>query len=193
MTIKTNDNLENATSEAILEDASEENLEQNQSQENQNEKKLLELEEEKQVLNDKLLRLAAELDNTRKRSREEIDKANKYAISNFANDLVLVVENFYLASDNLVQEEIDKSPSIKHFVEAMLMTKKELIKTLEKYNIKRIYPLGEKFDHNYHEAISQIPATEGEEEGTIKQVVQAGYSIAERLIKPALVVVLTKN
>jgi molecular chaperone GrpE len=155
--------------------------------------KIAELEESNNSLNDKLLRLAAELENTRKRNREEVDKANKYAVSNFAGDLVLVVENFYLASDNLPVEEIEKSAAIKHFVEAMVMTKKELTKILEKYGIKRIYPLNEKFDHNFHEAISQVAAGEDEEDGVVTQVIQAGYSIGERLIRPALVSVSTKS
>jgi molecular chaperone GrpE len=153
------------------------------------EQKITSLEESNKDLNDKLLRLAAELENIRKRGREEIEKASKYAVSNFAGDLVLVVENFYLASENLPELEIDKSPAVKHFVDAVMMTKKELTKTLEKYNIKRIFPLGENFDHNYHEAISQVEVSENEESGSIRQVIQAGYIIGERLIRPALVVV----
>ncbi|MFT7088182.1 MAG: molecular chaperone GrpE [Rickettsiales bacterium] len=123
---------------------------------------------------------------------EEIEKANKYAISSFASDLVLVVENFYLAADNLPKEEIEKSPAVKNFSEAMEMTKKDLTKMLDKRDIKRIYPLGEKFDHNFHEALSQVPATDGEEPGTVKQVFQAGYNIGSRLIRPALVVVISE-
>jgi molecular chaperone GrpE len=179
------------------EDLQEENGEtlspENQAEENSNQEltnKISELEEANNSLNDKLLRLAAELENTRKRNREEVDKANKYAVTNFAGDLVSVVENFYLASDNLPVEEIEKSAAIKHFVDAMVMTKKELTKTLEKFGIKRIYPLNEKFDHNFHEAILQVPAEEGEEGGIVKQVIQAGYSIGDRLIKPALVLVI---
>ncbi len=184
MTDETNQNEEKPINE---------NNDSEQTQKSEADQKISSLEEENQALNDKILRLAAELDNTRKRSREEVDKANKYAVSNFAGDLVLVVENFYLASDNLPQEEIDKSDSVKHFSEAMVMTKKELTKILERYGIKRIYPLNEKFDHNYHEAISQIVADENEEDGSIKQVIQAGYSIGERLIRPALVVVANKS
>lgn len=157
------------------------------------EKNLIDLTQKNSELNDKLLRMAAELDNTRKRNREEIEKTSKYAISNFAGDLVLAIENFYLANDNMPKEEIDKNPAIKHFADAVLMTQKELVKILEKNNIKRIYPLGEKFDHNFHEAISQVPAAEGEEENTIKQVIQAGYTIGDRLMRPALVAVLVKN
>ncbi|MCE3255117.1 MAG: molecular chaperone GrpE [Rickettsiaceae bacterium] len=170
------------------------NPEQTQTEErpNQNqelEAKISKLEEANKSLNDSFLRLAAELENTRKRNREELEKANKYAVSNFAGDLVLVVENFYLASENLPAEDVEKSPSVKHFADAMIMTKKEMVKVLEKYGIKRIYPLEEKFDHNYHEAISQLPAAEGEEGGVVKQVIQAGYIIGDRLIRPALVVV----
>ena len=184
MTEKQNINPENADIENESDQSSPE------PEINPLETKIAELEENNKGLNDALLRLAAELDNTRKRGREELEKASKYAVSNFAGDLVLVVENFYLAADNLPQEEIENLPTIKHFADAMLMTKKDLAKILEKYGIKRIYPLGEKFDHNYHEAISQVAAHEGEESGNIKQVVQAGYSIGDRLIKPALVVVI---
>ncbi len=192
MTNEQNNNPEDIQAETPSEEISGEEISSQEPGQNL-EDKIAELEENNNNLNDKLLRLAAELDNTRKRNREEVEKANKYAISSLAGDLVLVVENFYLASDNLPKEEIEKSAAIKHFVEAMLMTKKELIKTLEKYSIKRIYPLGEKFDHNFHEAISQVPAEEGDEDGVVKQVIQAGYSIGNRLIKPALVSVLTKN
>lgn len=65
------------------------------------------------------------------------------------------------------------------------MTEKELLKVLEKNQVKRIYPLNQKFDHNFHEAIAQVESDA--EEGTVVQVIQAGYSIADRLIRPALV------
>ncbi|MFT6077535.1 MAG: molecular chaperone GrpE [Myxococcota bacterium] len=151
------------------------------------------LEEENKSLNDKVLRIAAELENTRKRSAEEVSKANKYALTSFAGELVVVVENFYMASDNLPVDEIEKSPAVKNFVDAMEMTKKELGKILEKKSIKRIHPMGEKFDHNFHEAISQIPTQNDDEDGLVKQVMQAGYSIGERLIRPALVAVANKS
>ena len=141
-------------------------------------------------LNDKLLRSLADLDNTRRRSKEDLEKASKYAISNFANDLVLVAENFYLATDNMPVEEIEKSPAIKHFADAVVMTKKELTKIFEKNGIKRIYPLGEKFNHDFHEAIARIESEDDEE--IVKQVIQAGYTIGDRLIRPALVGVSVK-
>lgn len=147
--------------------------------------KIAELEQKNLELNDKILRALAELDNVRRRSREEIEKSSKFAISNFVGDLVLVAENFFLASENSPKEELAKNPAIKNYADAIVMTQKELLKILEKNQVKRIYPLGEKFDHNFHEAIAQVESEL--EEGTVAQVIQAGYSIANRLIRPALV------
>lgn len=174
----------------------EENNQNNNQEQNQAEQKELseveilqqkiaELEEKSLVSNDKLLRALAEIDNVRRRSREELEKTAKFAISNFVSELVLVVENFFLACDNRPVAEIAKIPAVQHFDDAIEMTKKELIKILEKNQVKRIYPLGEKFDHNFHDAIAQIESDK--EEGEIVQVIQAGYTINDRLIRPALV------
>ncbi len=154
---------------------------------NESEQKILELEQKNTDLNDKLLRCLAELDNVRRRARDELEKTAKFAISNFASDLVVVVENFFLASENAPKDEIAQNPAIKNYADAIVMTEKEMLKVLEKNQIKRIYPLKEKFDHNFHEAISQVESDE--EEGAVVKVIQAGYSIAERLIRPALVAV----
>ncbi len=168
----------------------QENQDQNQQQAEQNNNedsatKIAELEQKVTDLNDKLLRTLAELDNVRRRSREELEKSAKFAISGFVSDLVLVVENFFLASDNAPKAEIEKNPAIKNYADAIVMTEKELLKVLEKNQVKRIYPLNQAFDHNFHEAIAQIESEA--EEGTVVQVIQAGYSIADRLIRPALV------
>ena len=149
--------------------------------------KISELEQKNNDLNDKLLRTLAEIDNVRRRSREELEKASKFAISNFVSELVVIVENFLMASNNAPNDEIDKIPAIKNYATAITLTEKELLKILEKNQVKRIYPLNEKVDHNLHEAISHMEF-EGEE-GVILQVVQAGYAIAGRIIRPALVVV----
>jgi len=154
---------------------------------NSAETKIAELEQKNSELNDKILRALAEIDNVRRRSREEIEKTAKFAVSNFAADLVVVTENFFLASENAPKAEIEKYPTIKNYADAIVMTEKELLKVLEKNQVKRIFPLNQKFDHNFHEAIAQIESDA--EEGTVLQVIQAGYSIAERLIRPALVAV----
>ena len=149
------------------------------------EEKIAELEQKNTDLNDKLLRALAELDNVRRRSREEVEKTARFAISSFATDLVVVAENFFMASENAPKEEIEKNPAIKNYADAIAMTEKELLKILEKNQVKRIYPLNQKFDHNFHEAIVHLESEA--EEGVVVQVIQSGYSIADRLIRPALV------
>jgi molecular chaperone GrpE len=149
--------------------------------------KIKQIEQKNNDLNDQLLRTLAELDNTRRRSREELEKANKFAIANFVNELVIIVENFLMASENAPNDEIEKIPSIKNYAIAINLTKNELLKILEKNQVRRIYPLNENFDHNLHEAISSVKS-DGQE-GIVLQVIQAGYEISNRLIRPALVAV----
>jgi len=163
----------------------EEQQENQAAQQNAETVKIAELEQKNADLNDKILRALAELDNVRRRSREEMEKSAKFAISNFASDLVVVAENFFLASENAPKAEIEKNLAIKNYADAIVMTEKELLKVLEKNQVRRIYPLNQKFDHNFHEAIAQVESDA--EEGTVVQVIQAGYSISERLIRPALV------
>lgn len=151
------------------------------------EDKIAELEQKLSEANDKTLRCLAEIDNIRRRSQEDLQKSAKFAISNFVGDLIVVAENFFLASENAPTEEIEKVPAIKNYADAIVMTEKELLKILEKNQVKRINPLNEKFDLNFHEAISQVESEV--EEGIIIQVVQSGYLIADRLIRPALVVI----
>ena len=153
--------------------------------ENELKNKIIELEQKISEQNDKFLRTLAELDNVRRRSREENDKTAKFAIANFAGDLVTVAENFFMASENAPKDEIAKNPAIKNYALAIEMTEKELLKVLEKNQVKRIYPLNQDFDHNFHEAIANIESEA--KEGSVVQVIQAGYSIADRLIRPALV------
>lgn len=162
-----------------------------ESESNPQEDKISELEQKNTELNDKVLRCLAEIDNIRRRSKEELEKSAKFAISGFVSDLVVVVENFFMACDNMPKEEVEKDPATKNFADAVLMTKKELLKILEKNQVKRIFPLNEEFDHNFHEAISQVESDA--KEGSVIQVIQAGYSISNRLIRPALVAVAKKS
>ncbi|MDR2077537.1 MAG: nucleotide exchange factor GrpE [Rickettsiales bacterium] len=136
-------------------------------------------------LRDKFMRTLAELDNTRKRSSEEKEKISKYAIANFVKDLTNVMENFYLAMNSVAGKE--KSEDLKVFYGGIELTFSEMRKVFEKNNIKRIYPLNEQFDPNYHEAVTSIESNNTA--GTIIEVMQAGYILNGRVIKPALVVV----
>ncbi len=149
-------------------------------------KKIADLELVISEQNNKILRSLADVENLRKRSQQEVEKASKFAISKFASELVMVVENFYLAIDNMPKDELEKTNNLKNFATGVNMTKNELVKILENNGIKRINPEGEKFDHNYHEAIAQAQGDESSS-GNVKKVIQAGYSFHERLIRPALV------
>lgn len=148
--------------------------------------KLLDSEAKAVDLNNKLLRALAEIENLRRRHKEELEKTSNFAISSFVTDLVVVVENFFLACDNLPDIE-NSDPLIKNLVAAVEMTKKELMKVLQKNNVERISPVGEKFDHHIHEAVSHIPSDN--EQGEVIQVIQAGYKMGQRIIRPSLVVV----
>ena len=187
---QTDDKKVHGKNTAKLKKTQSDKPETNSSQDKQVEElqnKISDLEKVVNDLNDKLLRALAESDNLRRRSQEELEKANKYAISNFASELVVVMENFYLSVDNMPKEDIEKNANIKNFADGIVMTKKELGKIFEKNGIKRLYPIKEKFDHNYHQAISQIESDEPD--GIVLQVIQAGYLIKDRLIRPALVAV----
>jgi len=189
-------NNENAGGENIGDENMGENSnkEDSTSQEPENQELLaLKAENEKlknqnQELADKSLRIYAESQNYQRRSKEELEKSIKFASNNFISDLIPTIENFFLACENAAELTNSQIKEVKNFFDAIEMTKKELVKTLEKHMVHRIYPLQQSFDHNLHEAISQVPSNE-HPEGTIINIIQAGYKIHERLIKPAMVVV----
>lgn len=145
------------------------------------------LTKENQDLKEKLLRTLAELENTRKRNQEEVEKASTYGISKFVIDLSNIVENLFLALDNIPQEAIKGNKELENFVYGLELNHKELMKALETHGISRIYPLHEAFNHELHQAVSKTPS--GEAEDTVIQVIQAGYKLKDRLLKPALVIV----
>jgi molecular chaperone GrpE len=158
---------------------------ENINKDNDLQNKIIELEQKLTEQNDKFLRTLAELDNVRRRAREENEKTAKFAITNFVSDLVTVAENFFMASQNAPKDEIEKNLAIKNYALAIEMTEKELLKVLEKNQVKRIFPLNQDFDHNFHEAVASIESEV--KEGSVVQVIQAGYSMADRIIRPALV------
>lgn len=140
---------------------------------------------ENKLLKDNLLITSADLENARRRHSDELEKSAKFAISKFAEDLIPVMDAFYLAMDNIKKENVDENKEFKIFFDGINLTFNELKKIFDKNKIIRINPLGEQFDHNYHQAISQVESEE--EEGTVVYVMQAGYSLNGRLVKPALV------
>lgn len=144
------------------------------------------LEEENKKIKEDFLRVLAELENTRRRATEENEKTAKYAISKFAEDLIPVMENFYLAFDNIKEQEISDPKKVKSFFDGIKLTQNELKKVFDKNGLERIFPVNEEFDPNFHNAITQIETSEVEE-GKVAQVMQAGYKIKDRILRPALV------
>jgi molecular chaperone GrpE len=139
-------------------------------------------------LNDKVLRAAAEVQNIRRRAEQDIQKARQFSIESFAKDLLGVMDNLCRAADSVSEEDAVQDEKLKAIRDGVEITKKEMLNVFERNQIKCINPLGNKFDHNFHQAMNQIEDAE-KESGTIINVMQTGYTIKNRLIRPALVVV----
>lgn len=154
--------------------------------------KILEMEEIISGLKESLLREKAEVINVIKRSDKDKEEKIGYANSQFAKDLIEVSENLYLAIDSMKAVGAIEDDRLKNFCDGVIMTSKILTSVFTKHGMHRIYPLGEIFDHNLHQAIGQQD-DETKEENTILQVIRAGYTIKDRLLQPALVYVSKKS
>ena len=140
-------------------------------------------------LKDQLLRNMAELENTRRRHKQQLEDASKFAVSKFAKDLIEVVENLFRATNSVDPQTIEGNDALKNFYDGVEMTKKNLLATLERHGIERIAPnKGEPFNPNTHEAVAHVPSPDAEP-GSVIDMVQAGYQIHERLLRPAMVAV----
>jgi len=146
------------------------------------------LEVELAELKDRLLRAVAETDNVRKRAERERTDAVKYAIAPFARDLIPVADNLARAQRAVPADQLDNA-TIRALSEGISMVERELLAAFERHGLKRITPKGEPFNPNYHQAVAEVPAAPGTPSGTIVEVIEAGYVIDERLIRPALVVI----
>lgn len=149
--------------------------------------RVAELEAEVARLKDHILRALADADNTRKRAVKEREDATKFAVSGFARDMLEIADNFRRAIDS-VPEEVKNGgdPLIVNLLAGIDAIERGLIKTFEKHGIKKIEPLGEIFDPHFHEVMFEAPMP-NKQPGTIIQVLEAGYTINERLLRPARV------
>ncbi len=142
-------------------------------------------EQEIGELKDRLLRNAAEMENLRRRTQKDIADARSFSISNFARDMLGVADNLLRAME-AVPEENREDTGIKTLLEGVGMTERELGNTLEKHGVKKLDPKGEKFDPNFHQAMFEVQNPEVPN-NTVMEVVQAGYVIGERVLRPAMV------
>lgn len=153
-----------------------------------NETRIKELETLIDELKDQSVRALAESENTRKRAEKEISDASKYAVTSITKDLIEVIESLYRAT-NHIDDTAELSDNEKSLIEGIELTKASFLKIMEKNGVKRVDPnIGENFDHNFHQAISQEDSKDVEP-GKILKVIQAGYTVNDRLTKPVMVVV----
>jgi molecular chaperone GrpE len=157
------------------------------------EERVLVLEAQVADLQDKYLRTVAEMENVRRRTQMEKETASKFAIANFAREMLTVSDNMNRAftsvegegrGENAAPSEI--SSQFKAFIEGVKMTETDLMKTLEKLGLQKIEPLGLRFDANLHEALFEFEDKE-QPTGTVSQVLEQGFTLNGRLLRPAKV------
>jgi molecular chaperone GrpE len=136
---------------------------------------------------DKLLRTLAEMENLRKRTEREVADARTYAVSGFARDVLAVADNMHRALEAIGPEaRAQADATLKTLIEGIELTERELHKVLAKNGVKKFSPEGEKFDPNMHEAMYEVP-TQELPAGHVAQVMQAGYMLGDRVLRPAMV------
>lgn len=145
------------------------------------------LREENAALKDKVLRAMADTENLRKRAEREKAEATLYAATNFARDLLSVSDSLSKALEMMDADARSKADdATRNLVEGIELTRRELLNSFQKHGIVELDPKDEKFDPNFHQAMFEVPGS-GKPNGTVVQVVQTGYKIGERVLRPALV------
>jgi molecular chaperone GrpE len=136
---------------------------------------------------DRMLRTLAEMENLRKRTSREVADARTYGITGFARDVLEIADNLQRALDAVPAEARETAdPGLKALIEGVELTERSLLNALEKNGVKKFDPTGGKFDPNFQQAMFEVPDP-SVPSGTVVQVVQAGYMIGERILRPALV------
>ncbi len=138
-------------------------------------------------LKDKVLRTLAEMENLRRRTEKEVADAKAYGVTSFARDMLTFGDNLRRALDNVPAEARDAADAtVKAFVEGIELTERDFLSRLARHGVKKLEPKGQKFDPNFHEALFEIP-DESVASGTVAQVVEDGFAIGERVLRPAKV------
>tara|TARA_B100001964_G_C14168304_1_gene570197 strand:- start:357 stop:1016 length:660 start_codon:yes stop_codon:yes gene_type:complete len=141
-------------------------------------------------LKEEKLRLLAEMENTRKRFIKEKSESIKFGSTNLARDILSINDNLIRALDNIPDDKNIAEP-VKNLVDGLKMIQKEFTNILERHGIKKIKTLNKKFDHNLHQAMLEIE-TDNKERGIVVQEIQSGYTMHDRLLRPAMVGVSKK-
>ena len=145
-----------------------------------------EAEDSPQALKDQLLRVMADNENLRKRTERDISAAKKYGALGLARDLLGSIDNLETAISHMPENRGDLDETLKNILIGVEMSARELASVLERHHIKKVTPEMEKFDYNLHQAMFEVP-TDDVEPGMVVQVVQPGYVLHDRLLRPAMV------
>ena len=144
------------------------------------------LEAENEELKDQILRLAAEMENLRRRTARDVADAKSYSVANFARDMLQVSDNLNRALQAIPDGAREQDAGLQALAEGVEMTERAMMSALERHGVKKIEPEGQKFDPNFHQAMFEIPNPDVPA-NTVQQVVQAGYVIGDRVLRPAMV------
>ncbi len=139
-------------------------------------------------INDRNLRLVAEMENLRRRTERDKSEFAKYAISEFARDILTVGDNLRRAIEAVPKEALHSHPALSSLIEGVEVTERDLLKVLERYQVKRFDPLGEPFNPHLHEAMTKVDVPNVPAD-TVIQTIHAGYMIGDRVLRPAAVIV----
>ena len=150
------------------------------------EARIADLEKQLAEMKDRALREMAEAENTRRRAQKEREETSKYAVGNFAKEMLGVSDNFRRALDAAPTENLD--PAVKNLITGIDATERQLLQTLERFGIKKVNPVGQPFDPNFHQVMMEVDSAEYPA-GIVVQVLQPGYMIHDRLLREALVAV----
>lgn len=150
------------------------------------EEALVQAQQEVQSLKDQLLRALAETENVRRRAARDKEDAGKFAMASFAREVLGVADNLHRALEAISPDSLEKDTVLKTLFDGIQATERQLDTAFEKQVIKKVWPLGEKFDSNLHQAMFEVPGTD-KPAGTVVQVLQAGYTLHDRLLRPAMV------
>ena len=182
---------ENKTDENQIEEINEKDEVSNENDNDSPENIIEKLNEEIQDLKDQRLRAAAELENFRKRAEKDQSDALKYGVSNFAKEIISIKDNIERAQSS-ISDDVRSNDDVKSVVEGLDLIAQSAVSTFEKIGIKKIESLNEKFDHNLHQAMMEIE-NDQVEPGTIVQELIPGYTLHDRLLRPAMVGVAKKT
>lgn len=146
------------------------------------------LKAENADLRDKYLRLAAEMDNLRRRTERDVKDAKSYSVAGFARDMLAVSDNLRRALEAIPAEALAAGgdAGLKALADGVEMTERSMLSALERHGVRKLDPIGEKFDPHFHQAMFEVPNPDVAS-NTVVQVVQDGYVIGERVLRPAMV------